>query len=103
MTRAILISVLVSMLFAGLEGATDAAGPGIDTSQENGHEMHGPPHVESHEHEGDDHFCHCGVHAVALLTSIDISVSENQSVSHSRYDDRFSSLLAPPLLRPPNS
>jgi hypothetical protein len=107
MTRAILISVFVSIIFAGYEGATDAAGPDIAGGKVDGHEVHGSAHIDSHEHDGDghqdDHFCHCSVHAVALLTTLVSSATEERSVSSSRYDDRFPSLVDPPLLRPPNS
>jgi hypothetical protein len=110
MTRAILFSVFVGIIFAGFEGATDAAGPGFEGNQVNGHEVHGSAHIDSHEHDidghkhdGDDHFCHCSVHALALLTALVSSATEEKSVSSSRYDDQFSSLVEPPLLRPPNS
>ncbi len=114
MIRAVLFSVFVSIIFAGFEGATDAAGPGFEGNQVNSHEVHGSTHIDSHEHDvgghkhdgdghQDDHFCHCSVHAVALLTTLVSSVTEEKSVSTSRYDDQFSSLVDPPLLRPPNS
>ena len=114
MTRAIVISVFVSIIFAGYEGATDAAGPDIAGGKVDGHEVHGSAHIDSHEHDGDrhehdsdghqdDHFCHCSVHAVALLTTLASAATEEKSVSSSRYDDKFPSLVDPPLLRPPNS
>lgn len=52
MTRAILISVFVSIIFAGYEGATDAAGPDIAGGKVDGHEVHGSTHIDSHEHNG---------------------------------------------------
>jgi hypothetical protein len=114
MTRAILFSVFVSIIFAGYEGATDAAGPDIAGSKVDGHEVHGSAHIDSHEHDGDghehegdghqdDHFCHCSVHAAALLSTVVSSATEERSASSTRYDDHFSSLVEPPLLRPPNS
>lgn len=114
MTRTILISVFVSIIFAGYEGAADAAGPDTAGSTIDGHEVHGSAHIDiyvhdgdDHEHEGedhqDDHFCHCSVHAVALLTTLVSSASEIRSASSSLYDDQFSSQVDPPLLRPPNS
>lgn len=107
MTKAILVSVFFSIMCASFEGASDGAGPDVEGSQVNGHEVHGSAHTDNHEHDSDsqqdDHFCHCSVHAAALLYTIVSSVTEERSVSPSRYDDRFSSLVDPPLLRPPNS
>jgi len=106
MTRPILISVLLGIIFAGFEAAVDAAGPGIEADQDNGHEMHGSAHADNHEHDDDshhdDHFCHCSVHAAALLSTVFIAATEERSVSSNRYVDRFSTLTDPPLLRPPN-
>jgi hypothetical protein len=114
MTRAILISVFVSIIFAGYEGATDAASPDIAGGTADGHEVHGSIHIDSHEHDGDnhehdgdghqdDHFCHCSVHAAALL-STDVSfATEERSTSSSRYDDQYSSLVDSPRRRPPKS
>lgn len=107
MTKPILISVIFSIICAGIEGASDSAGPDIEGSQVNGHEVHGMAHIDSHEHDPDsdhdDHFCHCSVHAAALLSAVVYSATEERSVSPSSYDDHFSSLVDPPLLRPPNS
>jgi hypothetical protein len=107
MSRSILISVFVSIVFAGFESAADAAGPIIDSGHESSHEVHGSIHSDSHEHDGDDHdedhYCHCSAHAAALLSFAIACTPENRSVSSCRYEDRFSSLVDPPLLRPPNS
>ncbi len=108
MTKPILILMIVSVAFAGFEGATDAAGPDIEGShQVNGHEVHGSAHSESHEHDGadhdEDHFCHCSVHTAVLLSTLVSSATEERFVSPSHYDDHFSSQVDPPLLRPPNS
>jgi hypothetical protein len=107
MTRAILISVFVSIIFAGFEGATDAASPDIAGGTVDGHEVHGSIHIDSHEHDGDghqdDHFCHCSVHAVALLSTAVSSATEEISAMSGRYDDQYSSLVDSPRLRPPKS
>ena len=107
MTKPILILMIVSIIFAGFEGATDSAGPDFEGSQVNGHEVHSSAHSESHEHDGadhdEDHFCHCSVHTAVLLSSVASSATEERSVSPSHYDDHFSSQVDPPLLRPPNS
>ena len=107
MTRSILLLVLVSVVFTGFESAADAAGVIDESGHESSHEVHGSAHSESHEHDGDDHdedhFCHCGVHTAALLSFAIACTPENRSVSSIRYIDRFSSLVDPPLLRPPNS
>lgn len=107
MTRIILNFVFTGMILAGFEGAADAAGSALADSQDHGHEIHGSIHADSHEHNGesdhDDHFCHCGVHAAALLCVAVTSGCNERYVSSDRYDSRFSSLIAPPLLRPPNS
>ena len=107
MTRPILILVSLGIIFAGFEGAADAAGLDFEASRDNGHEVHGTIHVDSHEHDGDshhdDHFCHCSVHAAAILCTVFVSAPEERFVSTNRYDGRFSTLVAPPLLRPPNS
>ena len=106
MTKSILFSVFVSIIFAGIESAADAAVTVLDADHDNGHEIHGSAHSESHEHDGadhdEDHFCHCSVHTVALLSCAVAYTAENRSVSSSRYENHFSSLVDPPLLRPPN-
>ena len=111
MRRSILFSVFVSVVFAGIESATDAAAAVVDADQYNVHEIHGSAHSESHEHDGadhddadhdEDHFCHCSVHTAALLSCGIAFTAENRSVSSSYYETRFSSLADPPLLRPPS-
>ena len=107
MARVILFSVLVSILFSGFESAAEAVGPAWDNDQDVSHEAHGKLHTDYHEQDGDsqhdDHYCHCNVHAAALLAvEIDTSVNEPYA-SRGSYDHRFTSLVAPPLLRPPNS
>jgi len=107
MTKPILISLIVSIMIAGFEGATDAAGPDIEGGQVNGHEVHGSSHSDSHEHDSadhdEDHFCHCSVHTAVLLSTVVSSANEEKSDSPRHYDEHFSSLADPPLLRPPNS
>ncbi len=107
MTRPILILALLGIIFAGFEGVADAAGLDFEASQDNGHEVHGTAHVDSHEYDGDshhdDHFCHCSVHAAAILSTVIVSATKERSVWPNRYDSRFPTLVAPPLLRPPNS
>ena len=107
MTRTILITVFVSILFAGFESAADAAGFVVNSGHESSHEAHGLAHSDSHEHDGenndDEHFCHCSVHAAALIPFIVACTADDKFVSSNHYDDRFSSLEDPPLLRPPNS
>jgi len=107
MTRTILILVLIGMMLAGFEGAADAAGPEMPHGQDHGHEFHGSAHANNHEQgdvaDYDDHFCHCGMHAVALLPVIVTPVAQKSSRPNTRLDRRVSSLAGPPLLRPPIS
>lgn len=107
MNKSVLILVLVSTLFAALEGAADVAGAGMPGDQEGIHEMHGSVHVGEHAHnrtdDHDDHFCHCSVHAVALMSAFVVPSMQISSAAIIRHDNRFSSRSAPPLLRPPNS
>ena len=107
MNRAILILALFSTTFATLEGAAEVAGVGISGDHERSHEMHDSVHSDEHEHEGtddhDDHFCHCNVHAVALLSVFVTPSMQMFSSSTTRHDNHFSSRAGPPLLRPPNS
>ena len=111
MTKPILISVFVSMIFAGFESAADTAGSMVASGHDGGHEVHGSSHSVSHQHAGenhddehdDEHFCHCSAHAVALLCIAVVSATEDRSVSSYRYKDHFSSLADPPLPRPPDS
>lgn len=106
MTKSVLFFVFVSIIFAGIESAADAASIVIDVDHNNGHEIHGSTHAESHEHNGADHdeddFCHCNAHTAAILSCDVASPAKNQFVSVSRYQHGFSSLVDPPLLRPPN-
>jgi hypothetical protein len=106
MKKSILFSVFVSLIFAGFESAADAAGAVVTTDRDSGHEVHGSAHSESHEHDGadhdEDHFCHCSVHAAAIVSCAVAGLADNRSVSLIRYAVRFSSLVDPPLLRPPN-
>ena len=107
MVRSILITVFVSMIFAGFESAADAAGPMVDSGHESTHEVHTSPHMLGHEHDGDEHddehFCHCSAHTAAIFSINAICALEERSVSPTSCDNRFSSLADPPLLRPPNS
>lgn len=108
MSRAILILVLFSTMFAVLEGAADGAGIGMPGDQEGSHEIHDSVHVDEHEHDGttddhDDHFCHCSVHAVAILSAFATPPMQKPSATTVRHDNRFSSRSGPPLLRPPIS
>ena len=107
MTRTILISVILCTALAGFEGAADAAGPGMPVGQDHGHELHDSAHTGNHEQgdvaDHDDHFCHCGMHAVALLPVVITPVIQKSSRPNTRHDRRVSSLAGPPLLRPPNS
>ncbi len=107
MNKSILILVLVSMTLATFEGAADGVAIGTPGDQEYSHEMHNLVHVDEHEHGGtddhDNHFCHCNLHAVALLSSFVTPAMRMSSGTAFRHDDRFSSRSDPPLLRPPNS
>ena len=106
MTRAISIAVLCGIVFSGFEGVAESAGASPIGAHENGHEMHGSGHDKSHDHDEsghhDDHFCHCGVHAPALVSSIVTPLVPGSLVSTNRYSERYSSLHSPPLLRPPD-
>lgn len=105
MTRATLIFVLMALVLAGFEGAADAAGSFTGESQDQSHEMHGSVHGENHEHdsEHDDHFCHCSLHAMALLSTAVKPILQKGWLTLGSYDSRFSSQAPIPLLRPPNS
>ena len=107
MTRAIIIAVLAGIIVSGLEGAAEAAGPGAADEHEHGHELHGPIHVTDHDHgddaDHDDHFCHCGVHTAALISTVVMSTVPRSALADSRHNDRFTSFQSPPLLRPPNA
>jgi hypothetical protein len=48
--------VFVSIIFAGIESAADAASIVIDVDHNNGYEIHGSTHAESHEHNGTQPF-----------------------------------------------
>ena len=106
MTRAIGIAVFCGIVLSGFEGVAESANPSPVDAHEHGHEIHGSGHGESHDHDKssdlDDHFCHCGVHAPALVSSIVTPVVPGTPVSTNRHSERFSSLLSPPLLRPPD-
>jgi hypothetical protein len=107
MTRMILISVLLGTVLAGFEGAADAAGPGMPVGQDHGHELHDSAHTGDHEQgdvaDHDDHFCHCGMHSLALVPVIITPLIQKSSRPNTRYDRRVSSHAGPPLLRPPKS
>lgn len=110
MTRTICIAVLCGILFSGFEGVAESASPApVDAHKyehERSHEIHGSGHDNSRDHDEsgdhDDHFCHCGVHAPALVSSIVTPVVPGSPVSTNRYSERYSSLHSPPLLRPPD-
>jgi hypothetical protein len=106
MVRSILITVLVSIIFAGFESAADSAGPMVESGHAGIHEVHTSPHMSGHEHDGDDHddehFCHCSVHTAAIFSIDAICPLEERSVAPTGCDNRFSSLADPPLLRPPS-
>ena len=105
MNRAIILAVLTGVVFSGLESAAETVGPMSADTHERGHEIHGSVHANHHDHgessDHDDHFCHCGVHAVALLSSHVPPVVAAPSVTSTRHDVTFSTLQDPPLLRPP--
>ena len=108
MIRVILFAVLISILFSGFESAAEAAAPVWGDGQDVSHEMHGKRHTDDHQHEGegdshhDDHYCHCNVHAAALLSVEFYASVDGPYASQWRYDGRFTSLARPPLLRPPD-
>lgn len=107
MVKAILIFVISSLILAGFEGVADAAGPTAADGQDHSHELHGSVHADGHEHDGasdhDDHFCHCSVHAVALLSAAVMSIPREISIAMTDCDSHFSSQVPALLLRPPNS
>ena len=107
MKRAIILAVLTGFIFSGLESVAETLDPLAADAQERGHEIHGSVHADDHEHneasDHDDHFCHCGVHAVALLSSHVAPVVAGSSVTSTRHDVSFSTLRGPPLLRPPTA
>ena len=100
------------IVFAGIESTADAAGPDLIVDHGGSHELHGTahdhePHSTAHDDDDDghhdDHFCHCNAHAAALPAIDIVGMGEEPSLSHRRYSVYFTSLVAPPLLRPPNA
>jgi hypothetical protein len=107
MTRTILCAVFFCIVFAGIESAADAAALDRTVDQHSSHELHSTAHDEhidsGDDSQHDDHYCHCNAHGAALV-AIDIAAPDDESTfSHRRYDVYFTSLLAPPPLRPPNA
>lgn len=107
MTRTVIIAVLTGVFFSGLEGVAETVDLGSADVHEHGHELHGTAHAsdDHHDHhdDSDEHFCHCSLHAPALLSSHVTPVSPAIATGTTLHDDRFSSLPSPPLLRPPNA
>jgi len=107
MTRAIGIAVFCGIVLSGFEGVAESSSPSPVDAHEHGHEIHGSGHGESHDQDEssdhDDHFCHCGVHAPALVSSIVTPVDAGFPVTTTRHDGSFSTLHGPPLLRPPKA
>jgi hypothetical protein len=104
MKRAILIVVAFGIALSGFEGAAELF---VADGQEQGHDLHNPLHGDDHDDGEDvdheDHFCHCGLHLVAMLTATDLVLGASSSVGISRYESEFAGMPYPPLLRPPIS
>ena len=111
MKRAIILAVLTGFIFSGVESVAETLGPLSVDTHERGHEIHGSVHANHHDQSSDhgessdhdDHFCHCGVHAVALLSSHVPPAVTAPPVTSTRHDVSFSTLQDPPLLRPPTA
>lgn len=107
MTRTVIIAVITGLVFSGFEAVAETGDVEAIDAHGHSHEIHSSAHTSGHDHDDstdhDDHFCHCGVHAPALPASDVIAAAPEPSVATTRHDGRFSSLHAPPLLRPPNS
>jgi hypothetical protein len=105
MNRVVFILFVCGLLFAGFEGAADAAGLVILSES---HDVHArlAYAADAHEHSDDGeeshgHFCHCTVHGVALF--LELAELDFSSAGRSRcpYRMQASSRGDPPLLRPP--
>jgi hypothetical protein len=104
MSRVIIIAVLAGVFFSSLEGVAETIDVASADPHEHGHELHSPAHAnDDHHDDHDDHFCHCGLHAPALLSSCVTPVALALATGTTLHDDRFSSLPNPPLLRPPDA
>jgi len=110
MNRAIIFAVLAGIVFSGLESAAETVGPLSADTHDGGHEIHGSAHANDHDHDEsgdhddhDNHFCHCGVHALAILSNDVIPLVSTVSITRARHDVSFSTLRGPPLLRPPTA
>ena len=102
MTKATLIFVMLGLIVSAIEGAADAANLQTSDAESHGHELHANGHDEAQHHDGaDGHFCHCGVHAPALLAVVDLDISDKYSESISEVVHTFASRVPPLLLRPP--
>ena len=112
MSKAIVIFVCVSLVFAGLEGAAEAA-TFDDSGHDAGHELHGAGHTadhdhnHDHEHDGDEdhegHFCHCSLHALALLYAPIKTSMPKTYIATGRYELRIPFRAPTPPLRPPTA
>ena len=118
--KRLLVIAVAMMLCASVASAqmigeiglyADAAGTDLAVSQDHSHEQghsherghshehHGSAHPDTLEHhdssEHDDHFCHCGVHTVALVPPAVAPAAPVSTITVTLYDDRFSSLTVP--------
>jgi ABC-type Zn2+ transport system substrate-binding protein/surface adhesin len=107
MTRTVIIAVIAGLVFSGFEAVAETGDVEAIDAHGHGHEIHSSAHTGGHDHDDstdhDDHFCHCGLHAPALLSSYVTPVAPAVATGTTLHDGRFSSLPSPPLLRPPNA
>jgi hypothetical protein len=102
MTKATLIFVMFGLIVSAIEGAADAAIFQASDVESHGHELHPNGHdAAQHHDDAEGHFCHCGVHAPALLTVVDLDISDKYSESIGEVVYAFASRVPPLLLRPP--
>ena len=102
MTRVTLIFVMFGLIVSAVEGAADAGVLQVADDEGHGHELHANGHNEAQHHDdADGHFCHCSLHAPALLTVVNIDISDQFSESIGEVAHAFASRVPPLLLRPP--
>ncbi len=108
MNRAVFSMFVCGLMFAGLEGAVDAAGLVAPSELHDAHDLHAPfTHAaDAHDHADDGekahgHFCHCTVHGAALLPDLAALNFSKADCARRHKRVQASSRGDPPLLRPP--
>lgn len=110
MNKLVFIMFACGLMFAGFEGAADAAGLAIPTEQHDAHDLHAQfAHVaDEHDHadDGEDahgHYCHCAVHGAALLLDLAELTFSKADCRSCPTQVQTSSRDDPPPLPPPNA